>query len=163
MFENEKQYFTCNPEDEKAKRQFAKPQKAAFVVGIILVLFCVIRIGLLIPISSQPSNDTVIECAKQVPAKNLKSQATAIYSDEKVLDNDNYSRYLICMNIEAQNSFGGYVRYKVYVVLQKVNTDKTFEYYPEVAVQYINYDNNFLSDTIIEQIKSDNDWGTQKN
>lgn len=75
------------------------------------------------------NEDFYISCAKTAIAKRLKSPSTAIWYNERVVEQDAYGRVLITMAVEAQNGFGGYSKSYYAVVIYGCNpSEGTFKY-----------------------------------
>ena len=112
--------------------------------------------------SSTPSNDEAnehyISCAKQLVSQQLKSPATAMYSECDVKEIDEYGRILVSMTVDSQNGFGGYLRTYAIVILQEYDFDTDeFTYNTHFSVQF--YNNQADMETTIDLAKELNSWG----
>lgn len=104
------------------------------------------------------NEDFYVSCAKTLISKRLKSPSTAIWYNEKVVDQDEYGRVLVTMTVEAQNGFGGYGKLYYAVVIYDCNpSDGTFKYNRLHSVQMCETEEFF--DNTIELAKSLSNWG----
>lgn len=120
----------------------------------IPVIVLIIIISILIP--NGPSDEDYIADAKTAVSKMLKSPATAMYSNEKIVEKDDYGRVLVTLTVDAQNSFGAYVRENYAVVIEShdTSTDK-FVYYPN-GIEHWRED--YLEEVCIEGAKMAANW-----
>lgn len=81
---------------------------------------------------SLASEDTIISCAKTLISNELRSSNTAVWGKSELVDQDNYGRCLVYVDLEAQNSFGAYSKLNYLVVLQSVEYDGHFTYSPYI-------------------------------
>lgn len=120
----------------------------------IPVIVLIIIISILIP--NGPSDEDYIADAKTAVSEKLKSPATAMYSNEKIVDEDDYGRVLVTLTVDAQNSFGAYVRENYAVVIEShdTSTDK-FVYYPN-GIEH--WTEDYLEEVCIEGAKMAANW-----
>ena len=71
----------------------------------MIVLFIITRF-----IGNEPKEEYVVNAAINVVDKQLIVPATAIYLGEEILEKDDYSRYLVYLNVDAENGYGAKVR-----------------------------------------------------
>ena len=146
----------------KEKVQTTAPLKKK--IGTVLIAFALIlaAIGIVMSLfgSKSPSDDVYIKCAETLVSKELKSPATAIYSNEKVVEKDSYDRALVTLSVDAQNRFGGYIRTNYVVILQSADKDGKFDYIPAYATESYSQSNDYLQDTIVNEMKENNKWNT---
>ncbi|MBR5309867.1 MAG: hypothetical protein IKU42_01930 [Oscillospiraceae bacterium] len=97
-----------------------------------------------------------IDCAKTLINGVLKNPSGAVYNESYVVEKDRYGRAIICLDVSAQNSFGGYVRKTYLVCIQKVRAND-FTYYENF------YWIENTSATSYETLKKYNDFGINPN
>ena len=115
------------------------------------------KIRTLYDISSEKINQSVtdekyISCAKTLINKILKNPSGVQYNSASVLERDYYGRAIVHLDVSAQNSLGGWVRHNLYVCINGVNYDDTFNYN---AAMY--YTDNIA---MYESLKNINDFGS---
>lgn len=76
----------------------------------------------------EASEDLIIGCAKQQIESILKNPNSVIYNDAEVYEYDHYGRVIVYVDFSSENSFGGYVRDKWYVLFWDVTTDGHYNY-----------------------------------
>ncbi len=118
------------------------------------VLVFIIVFSIIMP--KGPSDEDYISSARTAVSEKLKSPATAVFSDETIVDKDDYGRVLVTLTVDAQNSFGAYVRENYAVVIKSydTSTDK-FVYYPN-SVQH--WTDDYLEEALIEGAKMAANW-----
>lgn len=124
----------------------------AIPVIIIIVLINAIGGG------SHGSNDDYIGCAKTVVSKQLRSHSSAQWSNEKVVEKDDYGRVLVTLTVDSQNGFGAYLRTHYAVVIESYDkkTDEFTYQYGGVESWSDQYD--FLEDACIKNVKKGSNW-----
>lgn len=82
----------------------------------------------------------LIVACKRCVSERLKAPSTAIFSTIDIRDVDSYGRMFYYVEVESQNSFGALLKTKLYVVLQKVDEDGSYEALNEAVykVSFIN-------------------------
>lgn len=105
-------------------------------------------------------DNIVIQCAQTLVYETLKAPATAQWGDAEIIDKDEYGRYLIEVVVDSENGFGALMRSHVIVVLQSVQEDGSFHYNEFYA--YDDYEAEYERETVIETLKSMNDWNEPK-
>ncbi len=106
-------------------------------------------------------DELVISLAKSVVLNNLKAPGSARFLASEILDKDNYGRYFVKLQVDAQNSFGALIRKTFYVVLQSIDTEnRTCTYNPLFGVNEIDSSNNYYYSEA--NIKKSNDWDTPR-
>lgn len=131
-----------------------------FVVPIaVFVVILSVVIGTVIGLTPEKtSDDDLIRCAKTLVSEQLKSPGSATYSNETVVERDEYGRALVTLTVDSQNGFGAYLRSNFIAVIKTYNkSDDTFTYDSTNGVQ--SYTEEFLKDTLIERAKEASDWG----
>ena len=123
---------------------------------VIPVIVLIIIISIIVP--KGPSDEDYISSARTAVSEKLKSPATAMYSNEKIVDEDDYGRVLVTLTVDSQNSFGAYVRENYAIVIKSydTSTDK-FVFYP-TATQHWSSEFDFLEDELIEAAKKSANW-----
>lgn len=102
------------------------------------VIFPIIAIVIIWAFFFRTDMDSVyINCAKTLINQQLKSPATAKWSNEKVLEKDNYGRALVYLTIDAQNDFGTYIRDNYVVVILSYNKASGEFTYNKAGIQRI--------------------------
>lgn len=120
------------------------------------------------------SNETIINCAQNEVSKILKSSATAYWGNSKIIDKDDYERYLVYVPLEAQNGFGGYNKLYYLVIIKdvKVNGEyRALKYgsileipnyagatIPSAITEY----NNGNVVNIVKDFLDNNNWGQEE-
>lgn len=118
--------------------------------------FCGAKIDININDTTPKSReDLIISACKDCVSKHLKSPATVNFPVIEIKDTDDYGRIYLYVEIDAQNSFGAYLRNKLRVVLQSVNDDGTYEALNE-AVYQISF---FATEDVVKRV---NKWGKSK-
>lgn len=109
------------------------------------------------PESKENMDIHYLSAAKQLVGEQLKSPSTAVYSEEEIVEKDDYGRVLVRLTVDAENGFGATIRNYAAVVILKYNEDEeTFRYSRYNAVQL--YENKSSQATVEEMMKSMNDW-----
>lgn len=111
-------------------------------------------------VSKGPSDKVIIQCAQSEVSKLLKSSSTARWGTAKILDKDNYNRYLVYVPLEATNSFGAYSKSEFMVIIRDVTPSG--EYYAnyfstQEVTGFASSVNNYQSDDW-SGIKEKNHW-----
>lgn len=120
-----------------------------------VVLFVVIRM-IIFFFPGGPSDQTIFNCAQTVINMELKSPSSASYSNDKILDHDSYGRYIVFANVDAQNSFGAYLRGSYVVLVWNVQSNGKFTYNPLISAVSLD---SMTQDTAVQLLKEENDWG----
>ena len=99
---------------------------------MLLVLLSVIMIfSMLFGISACSVIDydgSAISGAKQIVRSNLKNPDSASFNEVRIELKDEYHRYIVYVDVSAQNGFGGYNRDRYYVGLRLTEDAKSFFY-----------------------------------
>lgn len=77
--------------------------------------------------NTKSRDDLIITACKDCVEKHLKAPSTVKYATVDIKEQDDYGRIYLYVEVDAQNSFGAYIRNKVRVVLQEVNEDGTYK------------------------------------
>lgn len=93
----------------------------------IFCKFCGVKINQLNQNVELSEYNLIIKACKDCVEKHLKAPATAKYHSIQIKDRDQYGRIYLLVEVDAQNGFGAYVRNKLRVVLQSVNSDGSYE------------------------------------
>ena len=133
-----------------------KEKSKGYVIIIGSIIWFILLIGILIkgvqflfsPAPVENNDNDAILCAQQVVKDTLRDPSSAKFNSKQVLEKDNYSRYLIELDVSGKNGLGGVSREIYYVVVKYNTTKENFEYYSNNAVG-----------TDKEMVKSLNDWG----
>ena len=100
---------------------------------------------------NKPRESPLIKACKDCVLKHLKAPDTAKFSTVDIKDVDSYGRMFYYVEVDSQNSYGAQLRTKLYVVLQKVNEDGTYEVLSSPV-----YTKNFINTEDV--VKSVNKW-----
>lgn len=103
-----------------------------------------------------PNNSTVISCAESLISQQLKAPSTASYSNAKIIDHDNYGRYLVYAEVNAQNSFGAYLHSSYVVLLWNVKKNGECTYNSLFSVESLD---SMDESTAESELKSLENWG----
>ena len=140
---------TIPTENVNVKAKKSLPKIIPIIIGIIAVVFIINLFG------GSSIENIAIGCAKTVISDQLKAPSSAIWHDCKIIDKDSYGRYLVYINVEATNSFGGYVTNEYLVVVKDVKKSGEFSYNPNFAVQSVN---SSTYDLVVDVTKELNSW-----
>lgn len=121
-------------------------------VCICIGLFIITRF-----IGNEPKEEYVINAARNVVDKQLIAPATSIYSNEKILEKDDYGRYLVYLDVDAENSYGAKVRSEWCVVVFSVTKDD-FHYNSDVSYVNSYSGTDVKSEAVRDMLKEFNDW-----
>lgn len=136
-----------NTDSADSAAQSRNPLRSCVSV-IILIVIVLALFG-----SCGTSKSEVISAARSIVSDNLKAPSTATFSNETIVDEDNYGRYCVYLSVDAQNSFGSYIRNNYYVVLR---IDGDMYYWSQYfAVHSVDSQNSYDE----EFIKNINNWG----
>ena len=118
------------------------------------VIILIIVISIFVP--NGPSDEDYISGAKTAISKQLISPATATYSNEKIVEKDDYGRVLVTLSVDSQNGFGAYVRNNYAVVIESYDTGTDeFVYYPNGITGWTS---DFSKEFSIEAAKLAANW-----
>ncbi len=131
------------------KTKKSLPKLAYIIIAVIIIGFSLNLFG------GKSIENIAIGCAKTVVSNQLKSPSSAIWHDCKIIDKDSYGRYLVYINVEATNSFGGYVTNEYLVVVKDVKKNGEFSYNPNFAVQSVT---SSTYDLVVDATKKLNSW-----
>ena len=87
----------------------------------------------------------------------LIAPGTAIYSGEEILEKDDYGRYLVYLDVDAENSYGAKVRSEWCVVVFSVTKDD-FHYNNQASYVNSYSGTDVKSELAISTLKEFNDW-----
>ena len=143
-------------DNQKSETPFLQTRKKWLIAlgALLLGLF----IGVLSELSG-PGEKYILNAARIVVDENLSSPGSAIYRNEKILDKDEYGRYLVYLVVDSENGFGASRRSEWTVIVRDVTKDK-FAYNPYSATMHSN-GNDFLdiqSETMQGVLKKQNGW-----
>ncbi len=100
------------------------------------------------------TDDTYIGCAKQIISKSLKNPSSLVVNDAYVYEKDDYGSAIVCMDITAENGYGGADRDVLYVCVMYVQSDGSYNFHP--TCNYTEEKNN------LEFLKNINGFGEPK-
>ena len=108
------------------RKKQKKKQLFATLLLVICTLFCYScsMLGII------DYDQKAIGIAQQLIRSDLKNPSSAIWNDVHVELNDDYYRYVVYVDVSAQNGFGGYTRDQYYVGFRIDKNGETFYYSP---------------------------------
>ncbi len=140
----------------------AKEDKRDMIIGLaVIVIIIVVIFSFISWIFSgcSASDDDYISAARNIISKQLKAPSSAIFSNERIIEQDDYDRTIVALTVESQNSFGGYVTNNCYVLITEYNSDDdTFTYNTVTGVHIVDAGFDFLEDTYIKKLKESTNW-----
>jgi hypothetical protein len=95
-------------------------------------------------------DDRAVSCATSLIADRLKDPDSISVNEAKIIDKDDYYRYIVYLDYTATNGFGGRVRNACYVCVRLGDGDT---YYFNRVLYYVE------SANLVEALKSANGWG----
>lgn len=134
----------------KQKTQKEK-QLFATLLLVICTLFCYgcSMLGII------DYDQKAISIAQQLIRSDLKNPGSAIWNDVHVELSDDYHRYVVYVDVSAQNGFGGYTRNQYYVGFRIDENGENFYYNPYSYCITI----NIFSKPENAKNRFFNDWG----
>ena len=129
------------------KKDYRKiKQTFAALLLFICILFCY---------GCANYDQQALNIAKQLICGDLKNPSSAVWNDVHIEMKDEYNRYVVYVDVSAQNGFGGYNRNEYYVGFRIDNDGETFYY-----KRYLYYvtANGFLTAENARNMFFD-DWG----
>ena len=104
------------------------------------------------------SDSTIISCAKSAVSDTLKSSSTARWGTSRIIEHDNYGRYLVFVTLEATNSFGAYSKLSMLVIVYDVTSDGHYKINRLYGTQDITGYEKFVDTMDWSYIKEHNNW-----
>lgn len=135
--------------EESVFSRISKYKIILFIISLVIIWSLFFRTDM---------DSAYISCAKTIIYKQLKSPATARWSNEKVLEKDDYGRAIVYLTVDAQNGFGAYIRENYVVVILSYDR-RTGEFtYNKASVQQITDSDENLDSFIIDFAKKYTNW-----
>ena len=125
---------------------------------IIKILPILIILAVYLTFCGRVSDADYIGCAKTIISEHLNSPSTAKWSNEKILERDDYGRVLVTLTVDSQNGFGAYVRDNVAVVIISYDKKTGEFFYNEGAIQSWKDSEKDLSEMAINFSKTISNW-----
>lgn len=130
-------------------------------IAFIIVGFIVFGPNIFSDSDTQENKESMEEhyfsVAEQLVSENLKSPSTALYSEEEIVEEDDYGRVLVRLAVDAENGFGATIRnYAAVVIVDYDEDEETFRYNSYFAVQL--YDSKSSQENVEDVVKSNNNW-----
>lgn len=130
-------------------------------IAFIIVGFIVFGPNIFSDSDTQENKESMEEhyfsAAEQLVSENLKSPSTALYSEEEIVEEDDYGRVLVRLAVDAENGFGATIRnYAAVVIVDYDEDEETFRYNPYFAVQL--YGSKSSQENVEDVVKSNNNW-----
>ena len=100
-------------------------------IGMLTVLVLILLFGCDVSteINEIRKEDFAERAAKSIVSNDLKSPSSAIWNEVSYLENNEKGQYVVYVDVEATNSFGGYIRNRFFVIISDINVkDKTYKY-----------------------------------
>ena len=91
-------------------------------------------------VNSVDYDNSAIEAAQQIVKNELKNPSSALFNETRIDLKDDYRRYIVYVDVSAQNGFGGYTRETYYVGLRLAEDGETYWYFPNapyISASYI--------------------------
>ena len=114
-----------------------QPPKKNWLVAIIPALVgCVVFVCMMFAFFGRSSDGSLfgpskeeqyIAAAKDIICDNLKNPSSAIFNDAYVLEEDDYGRAIVFIDVTSENALGGAVRDACYVCVQSVDGNGGYE------------------------------------
>ncbi len=123
--------------------------------------------------TNKAKKENVINAAQSAVSKNLRSSSTARWGKTQIVDEDNYGRYMVYVDLEAQNGFGGYEKCYFLVIVFDVKDEsyRTNTYggikqleklYTEPYTRYVTQYDKQNPTSEIKTFLDTNDWNVAK-
>lgn len=154
------------PSQNAAKEFTKKKNKMNYAVICVIIIGIILIYPLFVNRNSQSaeksqnagvSNNTIIQCAEKEISDSLRAPSQARWYDTEILDHDRYGRYLVHLEVDAMNGFGGYERQNYLVVVFDVQPDGHFTVYPNQAAYQLS--GSTYTQTSVDAEKENNFWG----
>ncbi len=114
-----------------------QPPKKNWLVAIIPALVgCVVFVCMMFAFFGRSSDGSLfgpskeeqyIAAAKDIICDNLKNPSSAIFNEAYLLEEDDYGRAIVFIDVTSENALGGAVRDECYVCVQSVDDDGRYE------------------------------------
>lgn len=137
-------------------KSFGTLTKKNKIIHLAIPLLIVIILFNLFSGGGESNEDFIIRCAQTVAYEQLKSPSTASFSDGQVVEKDDYGRALVTFFVDAENSFGAYVRTYYAIVIETYDKSTEKFTYNSFAVQH--WSNGTNSDFYLEAAKVAANW-----
>lgn len=133
------------------KKRIIKLNIIKIIIMVFLLtnmIFCVVGCSF----GGTDYDSSAISVAQQIVKKELKNPSSAQFNEVKIELKDDYRRYIVYVDVSAQNGFGGYTREEYYVGLRLAEDGETYWYFPNtpyISAGYITPEtakNLFFSD-----------------
>ena len=92
-----------------------KVRKVKNTFATLLLLICILFCYSCDVLGFTNYDTQAISIAKQLVGNDLKNPYSAVWNDVRVEMKDDYNRYIVYVDVSAQNGFGGYNRHQYYV------------------------------------------------
>lgn len=102
-------------------------------------------------------DSSAISAAQQIVSDNLKNPSSATFNETRVELKDDYRRYIVYVDVSAQNGFGGYTRDFYYVGLRLAEDGETYWYFPNMPFVTVGYS----TPETAKNIFFGNEWGQE--
>lgn len=109
--------------------------------------------------NSFSKDDKFISAAKQIVSEDLRNPDSAKFYEAEIVEKDQYGRAVVYIDMSAENAFGGAVRSRKYVFVNKIEGDSYF-YNPNFSYMEVDRKlSNPSSDPWYESYKDFNNFG----
>lgn len=145
-----------NKISDSIKSKDSKKKSTKNNTWVFILLGIAIALVISVFSDSEVTDDEYIGCAETIILDGLKSPSTAKFSEGKVLEKDSYGRALVTLTVDAQNSFGAYLRNKYALVIESYDK-KTGEFtYRKNCI--VDLDDGDLLKFTVEYLKQVSNW-----
>ena len=143
-----------------------QPPKKNWLVAIIPALVgCVVFVCMMFAFFGRISDGNLfgpskeeqyIAAAKDIISDNLKNPSSAIFNEAYLLEEDDYGRAIVFIDVTSENSLGGAVRDECYVCVQSVDDDGRY-----TCSRYMSFveANGSYDEIYLNTLKSANNFG----
>ena len=139
------------------KKDSLRSTVSKFIVTILAVSCLFFNIGCGDSLAGFLDYDSsAVSAAQQIVKNNLKNPSSAIFNTTRVELKDDYRRYIVYVDVSAQNGFGGYTRERYWVGLRLAEDGETYWYFPNMPY--------FSADVITAESAKNmffTDWGQE--
>ena len=108
---------------------------------------------------SYVEDEEYLNCAYTLIYSVLKAPSTAVIDEKYVYEKDSYGRAVVIISVDAQNSFGAYLRQNFCVVIQGVRRDGSFDYGKAYIDTFTDQNSKQL---VIDHLKKSNGFGLSR-
>lgn len=119
------------------------------ILGCIYIVFNIFGDG---GSFGSKQDELYINAAEDLIYNTLKNPYSASLHDSYIVEQDNYGRAIVYLDITAENSFGGMIRNEYYVCIHEAKSDGTYRHNGSLSYCEAN-------DISLDYLKRINGWG----